>query len=358
MATRKYPSLDEKTLYSNLDKGGMSDHLNKFSDLCAKAWKQSKQFNLPDDYKKVNRIIVLGMGGSAIGADMAGSYLEKSCRVPVIVSRDYDLPAYVDKDTLIIASSYSGTTEETLSAFRQALDTPSKKMALTTGGDLKKICEENEIPVLTFRYKAPPRAALPFSFFLLLGVLQNLGLVNSQDEAVRETVECLSSLRDLINEDVPTKENPAKAIAFKMAGKLPVIYGAGITSEVAHRWKTQINENSKAAAYWEVLPELNHNSVVGYEFPEQVKKKMLVVILDSNLIHDRVRKRIELTNEMLKSAGIKSQIIRGEGETELSQMISLTLFGDYVSYYLAALYQVDPTPVETINYLKQNLAKL
>jgi len=358
MTAKRNINLDENTLIRKLDLNGMANHLFDFPALCEKAWLEASKVELPAEYKKINKIVLLGMGGSAIGADMAGSYLAGSVKVPLLVCRDYNLPGYVDKNTLIAASSYSGNTEETLSAFEQSLKLPAKKLAITTGGKLKDICEANKIPVIAFDYNSPPRAALPFSFFLLLGILQKLNLIKNQNKIVKEAITGLNNLDAMVNEEIPTAENPAKSLAGKLAGKLAVIYGAGITTEVAHRWKSQINENSKAISFWEALPELNHNSVVGYEFPVKLKKNMMVIFLDSNLIHPRTRKRIEITQQLLEQSGIEYHTICGEGSNELTQIMNLTLFGDYVSFYLAILNEVDPGPVKVIDFLKGSLAKI
>ncbi len=313
------------------------------------------EFNLPRDYSEVDKVVVLGMGGSAIGGDLVSSLVVPEAKLPVLVLRDYDLPAFVDDKTLVIASSYSGMTEETLSSFEQALKTESKKLVLTTGGELKSMAEKNGIPVFTFDYKGQPRAALPFSLLPILGFLQRLGLVSDKSPEVAETVRVLQELSQRINEGAPLPHNPAKQLAQKLYGHLPVIYGAGIVAEVARRWKTQINENSKAWAFYEVFPELNHNAVVGYQFPPELASRMVVVLLRSPSLRQRIKLRYQVTCQLLDRAKVRYQIVDGEGASPLSQVMSLVLFGDYVSYYLAMLYKIDPSPVEAIDYLKGEL---
>lgn len=151
--------------------------------------------------------------------------------------------------------------------------------------------------------------------------------------------------------------NPAKQLASKLYGHLPVIYGAGIISEAAHRWKTQLNENSKAWAFYEVFPELNHNAVVGYQFPEELTGRVVVVLLRSDYLPQRLQLRYQITCQLLEQAKVGYQIVDGEGNSSLSQMMSLVLLGDYVSYYLAMLYKIDPSPVKAIAFLKEQLAK-
>ena len=314
-------------------------------------------FELPQDYSRINKIVVLGMGGSAIGGDLVASLVSVEAKLPIIVRRQYDLPAFVDDRTLVIASSYSGNTEETLSAFEQALNTNTKKLAITTGGRLKAIAQENKIPLFSFNYKAQPRAALAFSFLPILSFVQKLGFIGDRSADVSEMVEVLNKLAQEINETVPTSDNQAKQLAGKLSSHLPVIYGGGITAEVAHRWKTQLNENSKVWAFYEAFSELNHNAVVGYQFPPELASNATVVILKSSHLSQRLFLRYQVTARLLEQAGVGYQFVDGLGRSALAHMMSLVLIGDYVSYYLAILNQTDPSPVKAIDYLKGELAK-
>jgi glucose/mannose-6-phosphate isomerase len=357
MLEKEAVNLDDLGIYPRSDPQSMLTHLHNFPELCERAWDMAGNFKLPEEYAQVKKVVILGMGGSAIGGDLVGSLAVNEAAVPVLVCRDYYLPQYVDENTLVIASSYSGMTEETLSAFEQAFDTPAKKLAVTTGGKLKSLCETMDVPVFAFDYPAPPRATLPFSFLILLGILQSLKVLKDRPEEISETFAALKSLSEKINETVPLEVNPAKSLAQKIQGRLPVIYGAGITGEVAHRWKTQINENAKTTAFYEVFSELNHNSIMGYSFPEELVRQTMVVMLDSDLLHERIRLRYGITQQVLDQAGIYYQVLKGEGSRAVSQMLTLVLFGDYVSYYLAILNQADPTAIPAIDFLKESLSK-
>jgi glucose/mannose-6-phosphate isomerase len=357
MVEQEAIDLDDSIVYRKFDKSGMLTHIHNFPRLCREAWTLAQTFQLPEEYTRVKTVLVLGMGGSAIGGDLVGSLAFNESAVPVLVCRDCNLPQYVDTDTLVIASSYSGMTEETLSAFEQAFDTGALKLAVTTGGKLKALCETMNVPVFTFDYKAQPRAALPFSFFILLGILNNLKLLKVKDSDLDEAFANLETLAGQIDETIPTEQNSAKALTQKLFNRLPIIYGTGITAEVAHRWKTQINENSKVTCFYEVFSELNHNAIVGYSFPEELLRQAMVVMLDSDLLHERIHIRYEVTQKLLERAGIYYQVIKMPESGALSQMMSLVLFGDYVSYYLAMLNRTDPTTIEAINYLKDTLAR-
>ena len=350
-------NLDDPRLFKRYDPRGMRERIREMPVSCQQAWQMALDFNLPASYSRVNKVAILGMGGSAIGGDLVSSLVASEARVPILLCRDYVLPAFVDARTLVIASSYSGMTEETISAFEQALATGSKKLVITTGGRLKDLAEGENIPVFSFSYKAQPRAALPFSFLPVLGFLQKLGFINDKSQDVAETIERMQKLSQKIDETAPLLRNPAKQLARRLYGHLPLVYGAGILSEVAHRWKTQLNENSKAWAFHEIFPELNHNAVVGYQFPEELAAEIVVVLLRSDYLPERIQLRYQVTSRLLEQAGVSYQFVDGEGSRPLSQMMSLVLFGDYTSYYLAMLYRIDPSPVKAIDYLKEQLDK-
>lgn len=350
-------NLDDIKIYQQNDPDDMLSRIKELPMQCRQAYQAAMSFTLPPDYAAVDKVVVLGMGGSAIGGDLVRSLAQSEAKIPVIVHRDYGLPAFVDAETLVVASSYSGNTEETLSAFEPALKTGARIVAITTGGKLMAMAGANDIPVFKIDYQAQPRAALGFSFIPTLGVLQKLGFISDKAADVDETVRVLEELSGKLDERSPLASNPAKQLAQRLHGCLPVVYGAGIAAEAAHRWKTQINENGKAWAFYEVFPELNHNATVGYPLPEEVAQKVRVILLRSPLYNERVKLRYEVTCELLKRAGVAYEYVDGEGKGPLSQMLSLVFYGDLTSYYLAILYRVDPSPVEVISYLKDRLAK-
>ncbi|HTY82087.1 MAG TPA: bifunctional phosphoglucose/phosphomannose isomerase [Dehalococcoidales bacterium] len=350
-------NLDDVKNYQKLDPQNMLARIKELPMQCKEAWRDAMEFKLPRDYTEVDKVVILGMGGSAIGGDLIRSLATYEMKIPVIIHRDYGLPAYVDRKTLLIASSYSGNTEETLSGFEPAMATGAKIVAMTTGGKLQEMAESHNLPVFKIEYKAQPRAALGFSFIPALGVLQKLGLIKDKAADVEETVKVLENLEKKLDEKSTAANNPAKQIAQRLFGNLPIIYGAGIAAEAAHRWKTQINENSKGWSFYEIFPELNHNATVGFPLPKEIAKKIRVVLLRSPLFNERVKLRYDVTTELLKQADVAYEFVDGVGQSALAQMVSLVSIGDYVSYYLAILYKVDPSPVKVIDYLKGRLAK-
>jgi glucose/mannose-6-phosphate isomerase len=349
--------LDDLLIYRRLDASGMLDHLHKFPEQCRLAWEKVSKFDLPPEYRPVDKVVILGMGGSAIGGDMVRRLALAESKVPVWVHRDYGLPPFVDCNTMVIASSYSGNTEETLSAFTASLKTPAKKLALTTGGKLRELVEKEDIPVFSIDYQAPPRAAFPHSFVPLVGIFQKLGLFGDKSADLKRALKILNKLAGDLVENTPLVTNPAKQLAAKLRGNLAVIYGGEVLSEVARRWKTNLNENSKAWAFFELFPELNHNAVVGYEFPPEIKDGVFIVLLHSVLFSPRSQLHYEATAKLLAKSGISHEVVEVVGETALAQVLSMVLFGDYVSFYLAMLNETDPTPLDAVDFVKRYLAR-
>ncbi len=347
--------LDNISSYRELDPSDMLRHIHDTPTLCRKAWDQAMALELPSDYNKINKIVILGMGGSAIGGDLLSTLVINECRVPISVHRNYNPPAFVDNNTLVIASSYSGMTEETLEAFGSLLLRGAKKLVMTAGGQLAQIASNNDIPVFIFDYKSPPRAALPLSLFALAGIISKLGLVRDMAPDIAEACTILNQVDASINERIPEKQNPAKQIARKMLGNMAVIYGAEHLSEVAARWKIQVNENVKGWAFNAAFPELNHNSASGYEVPSGITQQSIIIMLRSDTLHPRVILRYRITSRILEQAGMKYEIVDASGISRLAQMMSLILTGDYVSYYLALLSGIDPYPIKAVEYLKSEL---
>jgi glucose/mannose-6-phosphate isomerase len=350
-------NLDDIQVYRRLDPANMLEHLHGLPRQCRTAWQKAKDFKLPKDYATIDKVVVLGMGGSAIGGSLLRNFVSRLNKPIIFVTRDYDLPAFVDNKTLVIASSYSGNTEETLSAFYQSLKLKCKKLAMTSGGKLKAMAEDARVPVFLIDLVSQPRAALGYSFIPLIALLQKLGFLKDKTAEVETMIQYLEKLLVEIKETVPTSSNRAKQLAAKLQGKIAVIYGAGTLSAVARRWKTQINENSKAWAFYEIFSELNHNAVVGYQFPSELASKIYVVLLRCPSLHPRILIRYQVTSELLKQNNISHEIIDSQGESQLSQMMSLIYLGDWVSYYLAILNEADPTPVKAIDYLKKRLSE-
>ncbi|MBI3978900.1 MAG: bifunctional phosphoglucose/phosphomannose isomerase [Chloroflexi bacterium] len=348
--------LDTVAALRTLDPAGMIDHVRAAPEQFRRAWHEAADFALPERYGAASQIVVLGMGGSAIGGDLVGGLIADSCPRPYRVVREYDLPASADDQTLVVASSYSGNTEETLTAARQSLARGAMVLGITTGGELARLLADAGAPVFRYQFVSQPRAALGYGMMPLLAFLQQLGLTRRWDADLEAGLAAMERLAAEIGVDVPLDRNPAKQLASRLHGRFAVVYGAGVLAAVARRWKGQINENAKAWAFFEALPEINHNAVVGYSFPSELADRVFVVLLAGE-DPPRIRRRQEVTSDLLSRAGIPHQIISAPGAGQLPQLLTAVSFGDYVSYYLAALNGVDPTPVAAIDYLKAQLSQ-
>jgi len=350
--------LDKPYLFRETDPQDMLARISELPQQCRDAWANAQSLPLPAAYRQAEAVVILGMGGSAIGGDLLRTLLESECPVPIIVNRDYTVPAFVNGRTLAIASSYSGNTEETLAALEAARQAGAMLLAIATGGQLAARARELNVPLLTFDYRAQPRAALGHSIVALIGIAGRLGLVSDKAADLDEAIAVMESWQREINEAVPLAENAAKKLAMKLYQHLPVVYGAGHLSEVARRWKGQFNENAKAWAFFEQLPEMNHNALAGTEFPADLARKIVVVMLTFSLDHPRTRVRFQITGEALSQRGVSCEVVEARGSSRLAQMLSAIHFGDYVSFYLAMLYGIDPTSLEAVTYLKQRLAEI
>ncbi len=307
---------------------------------------------------RFDSIVVLGMGGSAIGGDILRSYLADEVSIPIIINRNYGLPKFVSENTLVIASSYSGNTEETLSAFAEAKARNAKIFVASTGGKLGELARSGGLPHVILPAGLQPRAALGYSFGPLLNLMAKLELCADQAQIVDQATHFLQerSPKLVIEND---SDNAARELAEKLKEKIAIIYaGADCYDTIAVRFKGQICENAKHLAFANICPEFNHNEIVGYEYPEELLKKLHVVFLAGPADSVGVTNRFKIINEILSERGVPATTIRAEGPNRLAEIFSLVQFGDFTSYYLALLNETDPSPVEVINRLRSSLEKM
>ena len=349
--------LDDPVVYQRIDASEMRTVIRDLPRQCRVAWREAQALDLPPDYRDVDRMVIVGMGGLVIAGDLLRSLAALESTIPIIVHRDYDLPLRVDDRTLLIAMSYTGDTEETVSAFETGLGTGAKKLAITTGGRLLALAQANGVPAFVFDYKSMPRGALGYGLMPLLAIASKVGIVGDKAEDVEEAVILMEHMAGRIGENVRQAYNPAKHLAERLDGRLPVVYSAGILAGVARRWKTQLNENSKVWCFWEEMPEANHNAIVGYELPREVATRAFVIFLRGPALHPRIRLRYEFTRRLLDEVGVASDVVDAEGRSPLAQIMSTIFFGDYVSLYVAIQAGVDPSPTAPIADLKRWLAK-
>jgi glucose/mannose-6-phosphate isomerase len=345
-------NLDDYSLFKQIDAQNMLAHIDGLPEQLHTAWELGQRQSLPD-YTGIRQILLAGMGGSAIGADLVSAYSAPLCRVPLFVHRDYGLPAWAKgPETLVIASSHSGNTEETQSAFRQALQNGCRLLAIATGGELAQAASAAGIPLWTFTHHGQPRSAVGYSFGLLLAALTRLQLLPDPSEEIASTIQAMQSGQVALRASVPVTSNPAKRMAGQLVGRWVTVIGAGILAPVARRWKGQISEVAKAWAQFEFLPEADHNTLAGILNPEDLLAHNMALFLRCPSDHPRNRLRLELTRKAFTQEGLNTDFIDAQGNTPLAHLWTCLHLGDYVAYYLAMAYGIDPTPVAAIENFK------
>jgi glucose/mannose-6-phosphate isomerase len=345
--------LDNVERINAVDKSGM---LN-FSVNAAKHYREAAKNaeRIIVDYPKPSNIIVAGLGGSAIGGDLLKDWAKTQLTVPIEVSREYKLPAYANKKTLVFITSYSGDTEETLSSFLDALKRKCMIYCISSGGALIKYAQKHKVPHLQVPAGMPPRAALPYMLVPLLIYMEKAGLVKGVTQELNEAFSLLEKISEENSPQKPTNENFAKNVAQNIDESAPVVYGFGFYRSVAQRFKQQFNENSKSAAKWEYFPELDHNEVVGWEGRGEQCKWFSVIFIRDIDEPVEIESRIETTKQIMEKVGLVMFDLEVQGKSPLAKMLSTIVVGDFVSVYLAVVRGVDPTPVKTINILKDTL---
>jgi glucose/mannose-6-phosphate isomerase len=351
--------LDDLNVLRKSDSSGMYNLVYNFPSQMKNALTLGKSIILPDwRARDIKNVVLAGMGGSAIGGDLVRSYLANELKIPFLINRNYTLPNFVGPASLVFLSSYSGNTEETLSVYEEAKRRQAKAVCISSGGKLLELANQDGFLSIKIPEGYPPRAALGYSFVSPLMVLILLKLVLDKEKEIEETVKSLASALALYKMEKNTSENPAKSLALKLHKKLPIIYaGENHLDAVATRWKGQICENSKMLAFCNFFPEFNHNELVGWKVIDEYKDKLIVLMLKDRDDHIRIKKRMGIVKGIIERVGVEVVERESFGEGLLSRIFSLIQLGDFTSFYLAILNQVDPFPVEIINFLKNELAK-
>jgi glucose/mannose-6-phosphate isomerase len=306
------------------------------------------------DWDTAAGLVVAGMGGSAIGGALARAALGDHASRPIFVTRAYGLPPWTTPDTMVLCASYSGDTEETLACYESAGALGAKRTVVTTGGRLAEAARADGVPVIPLPSGFQPRAAVAY---LIVASLEVAALCGAGPRLTSEIDVAASHIEHLVAEWGPdaAEDSLAKELARGIHGTTPVIAGAGLTTPVAYRWKTQINENAKQPCFWHELPELDHNELAGWEGAKDLGR-FTAVFLDDSDTHPRVKERMQLTERLIAGNAAASFRIETRGQTAIERVVSLVLLGDLVSVYLAALRGVDPGPVKVIDELKDALA--
>ena len=316
------------------------------------------EITLPDteiDLKRVQNILFCGMGGSAIGGNLIQTYFSDELTVPMLVNRNYTIPGFVDEKSLVIMSSYSGNTEEMLSAYNYAVEAGAQIFGISSGGEITRRLQQSGAPVIAIPGGMQPRAALGFSFIPMARMFKKIGLVNKDIEPdIKETIQLVSDLQQQYSED--SEENLAFSLAKNIPGKVPIIYTAPELEVVGIRWKGQLAENAQMLAFTSVLPEMNHNEIMGWDQQPEFLSQTELFWMRDNTTHKQVQKRIEITADLLEHYPDRMHILETQGSSWMARLFSVIVLGDWVSLYAALIQGLDPTKIERISLLKERLS--
>jgi len=345
--------LDDQKLLKEKDGSGMLDILSAFNRQLQDSIRIATEFDfIPEG--EIQQIVIPALGGSATGAAIAQVFLRGRLEIPFIISRQYELPVFVDSKTLALPCSYSGNTDETLEAFEFCCARNIRVICITSGGELARRAAVRGLPVVKLPEGLPPRAAYTYSFCAIVRILEKIGAVSNRMQEVENSIEGVEAVLQHFTPDVPSEENRAKKLAIKVFGSIPVVYGSTDSlSPIARRWANQFSENGKHLAFWNYLPEMAHNEIEGWKNPPGCLQQMLPLFLRDQSDHDKVNNKINDTRDYLTSRNLRVLEYWSSRNTWLEKLWELLLLGDFASTYLSFLNDEDPTEIKAIKFLKE-----
>ncbi len=347
-------NLDDEKVVKGVDEGNMYASLEGFPDQCEEAIFLAEAVDLSAMKGDFDGVMILGMGGSGVSGNLVKDVAGVDLKIPVFVNKAYNIGNFVGPKTLVFAVSYSGDTGETLSAFKAAKGMGAQVISITSGGHLAELTQEAGFSLIRIPSGYQPRAALGYLSLPILVSLNKLGLIPNMKPDFEGLIERLKFLRQGFSIGSTLSENRAKQIAKRILGKMPVIYGSsGTTETIALRWKCQLNMNSKIPAFYSIFPELNHNEIDGWELLKDISERFYLVIFKDEEDHPQVKSRIDITESLIQEQFDGSALIWTKGETRLEKIVTTIYLGDFVSYYLAIMEGIDPSPVTRIASLKE-----
>ncbi|MBI4281730.1 SIS domain-containing protein [Candidatus Uhrbacteria bacterium] len=354
--------LDNPKTFDRYDGSRMRDSIAVLADQCREAWDASRCIAIPAAYRKgIDQVVVAGMGGSAIGAHSIASAFAGKLRVPFSVVSGYALPHSVTRRSVVFLSSYSGTTEETIAAAKEAITRRVRAIGITTGGALADFLRRKGLPLYQFNPKSnpcgQPRMGLGYSLFGQLGILVRLGVLAFTPSAFADAMHMIISEQRRYAPEVAERTNPAKRLAGFLHGGLPVLFGPDILLGALHIFANQLNENGKTFSAFFALPELNHHLIEGFRFPVAAHALSRYVFFESRAAHARIQKRSRITETIVAKNGIGLTRQELSGATPFASALALLVLGSYASFYCAMLSRIDPSGIPWVNYLKKKLAR-
>ncbi|MCK4245293.1 MAG: bifunctional phosphoglucose/phosphomannose isomerase [Candidatus Omnitrophica bacterium] len=352
--------LDDLESIRKIDASEMAALLSDFPRQCQEGVNRGENARIPAGLKSFipSAILFSGLGGSAITGDLIADLIREEAKFPILVNRDYSLPRFVDKKTLVFCISYSGNTEETIASYQESHKRGAKVIVISSGGKLTKLARSDKIFSLCIPGGFPPRAALGFLFFSALTLFQRLNLIKNRRREVKETLSLLAKFKEELSFNIPFRKNRAKRIAEKLKGKMPIIYASNRLAAVALRFQTQLAENSKQFASRNLFPEMNHNEIMGWNNPLNLLRNFFIIFLRDKGDYKRIKSRMDITRSLLSKYPAGTLEINTKGNGVLARNFSTLYLCDWISFYLSILNKIDPTPVERITLLKKKLAEL
>ncbi|MDP6605529.1 MAG: bifunctional phosphoglucose/phosphomannose isomerase [Dehalococcoidia bacterium] len=347
--------LDDPRRYEQFDCSDMAHLLAELPAQARRAWAEAQSWEIPPSLTRPRRVVVTGVGGSAIGGDVVAEVAATRTEVPVQVLRRRE-PPLSDEHTLVVACSFSGSTEEALAALNSAAEAGSMCIAVTTGGPLAEAAEAQELPLFRYSCDGPPRTAFGYGALPLLAFLQRLGVLDMGATEIESTFAALTRAGQAWGVDAPLSTNRAKQLACRIDGRAPVVIGVDFLAVAARRWAAQTNENAKQWAFHLELPEIDHNLIEGLRQPIALRDSIHAILLDSPAIEPRSRMRVQSTAELLREAGVETDNVVVEHDGVLESVMCASYLGDWVSYYIAMLNGIDPTPVPVLSGLKASFS--
>jgi glucose/mannose-6-phosphate isomerase len=351
--------LDNLPKIAELDKSNLGSSVSELHLQIKQTWSDLSKLKLDKKYKNVKNIVINGMGGSAIGGHIIKSLYKNEMKIPFDVTSSYSLPENINKDSLVILSSYSGNTEEPLFSAKLALERKAKILGIASGGKLEKLCQKNNIPYFLINPKhnscGQPRMGLGYSIIGQLGLLSKCGIIKISKQQIDTIVKLLEKLNKKWNVEILTKNNKAKKIAIDLYGKIIILVGSEFLSGNAHTFSNQLNEGSKTFANYFILPEVNHHLMEGLSHPKMNPEILKFLFLNSNLYHPRNQQRYQIMKKVVTKNKIPFIEYSSLSKTKLEQSFEVLLLGCYVNFYLAMLNNIDPTLIPWVDYFKKEL---
>lgn len=353
--------LDNQEAIQQLDKSNVLGSIRALAQQIEDAWDQVQQLELKIDKTKVRNVVISGMGGSALGPDVIKRCFKSQLQVPFEIVNDYALPGYVNEYSLVVVSSYSGTTEETVASLIDARTRGAQILVVTTGGTLKEKAQEYGLSGYfispTNNPSNQPRMAIGYSVFGIIALLQKAGLFHVSEGDVNGVIATVRRITEELDVTIPQSANQAKQMAFHILGRIPVFVAAEHLEGATHVMQNQFNENGKSYAEYRVIPELNHHLMEGLRFPQDNDKTLFFVLFKSSLYHTRTQRRFEITQQVIEQAGIDAEMIELQNTSALEQVFEVITFGAFTNFYLAMLEGIDPAPIATVDFFKEELNK-